>query len=550
MKQYTCKRLYFFFPAAICCMLLQMCLPGGTLGADNISVFPAPNALTALAPDYTVDDSFTSHLPILVLEATGEEASPEGAPARVTVYADSGGSPSFLTSPKTSVNIVMRKEAGQDSPAKATYILELADSSSVLQQVPLAGLPAGNRWRLQGSTRDKGMLRNGIAYALGRSLFPQYTPETRYCEVLIKENGIYRYDGLYILSQSMEQLLPRSGGDRGQTLLIEYTPAMDKTSYSGGQMDEEGIVFGLSLRDRGFSVVYPRGDDDGQQKSTAEIRIDEVETVLRSLKPGTYLKYSSLLDQRSAIDFYIFNALMLNAHEDPLPLYLVKQGSDGFAFMPVWNFDASIDNVSVRHRPLPFEQEPLRLTPPSVLERRMPVWRQLENGGDIRNLRHYPVYQIMDADHFLWFDRLFLSRPFLMGLFSRYHELRRGPLAPERVTALVDGLATSLGPALERDWKRWEKEYTAASGPFALMPFTDDKGEEHLRQTFSYDQELVKIRHNLLEQDSFLMGQTSQLNWISADLFDEATSGNRQGAYAFVAIIGFLILTYLLTRKL
>ena len=185
-----------------------------------------------------------------------------------------------------------------------------------------------------------------------------------------------------------------------------------------------------------------------------------------------------------------------------------------------------------------------------MLERRLPVWRQLENGGDIRNLRLYPVYRIMDADNFLWFDRLFLSRPFLMELFSRYHELRRGPLSPENVSALVDETAAGLGPALERDWKRWESEYAATQGPYFLAPYTDGRGEQHGRQTFSYDQELVKIRHALLGQDEFLTRQMSQLNWISVDLFDQATSGNRRGAYAFATIIAFLFLTYVLTRKL
>lgn len=561
MKQYACKKRYVFFRAVLCCMLLQLCLPAISFGADNASVFfRNTGAFNGMAPDFTVEDSFSSHLPVLVLEENGDDSSTAGTSVRLTIYSGSRDGGSFLARPKTSLDMLMKKEssreasrlegAGSEVMGKSTYSLELSDSSSALHQVPLAGLPAGNKWRLQGSTRDKGMLRNGVAYALGRVLFPGRTPETRYCEVLFKKNGGYHYEGLYILAQSEEQLFRSTPGDRNMTLLLEYDPGMDKARPDNGQIDEDEVVLGLSLRDKGFTVVLP--DDAGGAKlnSMAEMRIDAVESVLRSLKPDTYLQYTSLVDQNSAIDFYILNTLMLNAHEAPLPLYLIKAGNEAFSFAPIWNFDAAIDNVPIRRRPLPFEVEPLKLTPPPVLERRLPVWRQLENGGDIRNLRHYPVYRILDADNFLWFDRLFLSRPFLMDLFSRYHELRRGPLSPDRVTAIVDEVAATLGPALARDWKRWERDYTASEGLYSLEPYRDSESEVHIRQTFSYDQELVKIRHSLLGQDAFLIRQISQLNWISADLFDQATRGNRQGAYAFATIIAFLFLTYMLTRKL
>lgn len=548
MNRTTCNTLSLLFTAALCCALLQLCLPAEGLSALNASVYPLHSqALKNLEPDFRAKESFNSHLPVLVIEMTGQQDPvPAGAAARLSVL-DNGpsGENSLPRGTEAALDVLLKVEPGQPAAGKKSYIVELTakDGKPFAAKVSLAGLPEDRQWRLQGSTRDRGMLRNGLAYAFGRLLFPHETPETRYCEVFLKTDGQYRYEGLYLLVESMAK---RLGGET----LLEYSPREDMRRAAAGQASGDEAVFGWSLQDRGFSIVHPRGGGDEPQKARMEMELDQVESALRSLKPDSFLTYLSLLDQDSAIDFYILNSLLLNAHESAAPLFISKETGGKLHFSPVWNFNEAIDNGQIRSRPLPFESGVQEIASPSILARRDPVWRQLENGGDIKNLRHYPVFLAMDADHFLWFDRLFLSRPFLMGLFSRYHELRRGPLSPEQVSASVDNLAESLGPALERDWRRWEKEYASAEGPFALEPYVDQKGQSRIRQTFSYDQELVKIRDSLRGQDAFLMGQMAQLDWISADLFDEATSGNRQAAYALAAIIAFLFLTYMLTRKL
>ena len=114
---------------------------------------------------------------------------------------------------------------------------------------------------------------------------------------------------------------------------------------------------------------------------------------------------------------------------------------------------------------------------------------------------------------------------------------------------MVDGLASDLGPALERDWERWREYYSAADGAYAVSPFVDAEGDRLIRQTASYEQELVKIRHLLRRQDLSFMEQIAHLDRLSADLFDKTTSGNRRAGYAMAVILGFLILTHFLTRK-
>ena len=474
----------------------------------------------------------------------------------MAVYANVTGNNSLQHAPQATLNVTMREEPGQESVPKVSYVLTRASSAeaSPAQGVSLAGLPEGTQWRLQGNPHDKGMLRNGLAYELGRIFFPDATPATKHCEVLFKKGKRYEYKGVYILAESLDdmfkKLAVRTGGPLGAdgSIWVEYSPARDKMRH-GQEKSGDTAVFGWSLHDRGFVTVYPSTGVSVTEEGRMEMAIDKLERTLESLTPGTYLEYMSLLDQQSAQDIFLLNTLLLNSGEG-VSFFLNRRSNGRLRLFPTWNFEYAVDNTPLREHPLSFELPETSLTPPSALAKRIPVWRQLEDGRGIRGLYLYPVYEALGGDRFLWFDRLFLSKPFLMEMANRYASLRRGPLAPKQVNALVDALATRLGPALERDWYRWKEEYTSVAGPMALLPFTDGEGETRIRRTSSYDQELVKLRYSLREQDVFLTGQLAQMGWLSADLFDKTMDGNRSAGYALAVMAVFLIFTYMLTRKL
>jgi hypothetical protein len=99
-----------------------------------------------------------------------------------------------------------------------------------------------------------------------------------------------------------------------------------------------------------------------------------------------------------------------------------------------------------------------------------------------------------------WFDRLVRHKEFVERLISRYKELRRGPLAPDYIDALLRDTTRYLGPARERDWRRWQSIYTGSD--YALQDAIEDAALAAApvrlrRQTDSYEQEILKIRHLL-----------------------------------------------------
>ena len=504
-------------------------------GGDNASRFP-----TGLDAEFSVTADFASPLPLLVLELSQAGDTSKSVAGLMTVYDKPGGANSLGDNPANVSPIEARVWAAATDAGKYKYAIRLAPvGETAATAVSFAGLAADTQWILYGSLRDKGMLRNGVAHALGRILFGDDAPETRFCEVLVKHGDRYEYHGIHILSAG-DQPEEKSSNSGGGSFLIQYSPGTDRLGNNV-----------VRLGSRIFTVISPSDEGDrAESQRTIAVELAKLDNALQSIRPEAFLAYKTTLDQRSAIDLYILNSLTLNALDTKASFRLFKNQSGRLQFLPVWDFDRALDNTPAREYPLPFEEKISLAEPPSLLSRRLPVWRTLEAGGDIRDLRVYPAYQTLDGENFLWFDRLFLSRSFLMELYERYHILRRTVLSPEAVQGMVDGIIAELGPALDRDWARWNREYTAAAGPYALSPFIDEEGIRHIRQTVSSDQDVVKIRRNLREQDAFLMEQMEQLAWMTVDLYDSGTAGNRQAAYALGVIVGMMALMHLLSKKL
>jgi CotH protein. len=484
-----------------------------------------------------VDGTFSSHLPLVVIEDMAEDVTGSTATARLLVY-DAGDGDNLLQNPPAmTLDVGMRRLSDWSDEGKISYLVEMADPGPTT----LLGLPQDSSWLLRGSLRDKSMLRNSIAYAFGRVLFPQATPSFRYCEVLRKQDGYYRYDGIYILAESDRHVIDSLADRMPDTPLLKYAPGQERR-------DELAVRSGNKV----FTALQDGPDNAELQAARTRTAVDlaKLESALLALDPATFLRYETMLDEESVINLYILNMLMINAEDAPVHFKLYTNRDGKLETLPEWDFDESLDNQPYRDHPLAFDEDFLRAQPPSVLSRRVPVWRELENGGDIRDLRIYPLYTALSGENFIWFDRLFLSRPFLVKLYDRYHEVRRGPLSPDRIRTTIEELAFRLGPSLERDWIRWRREYTTAGSPYALRPFFDSEGNEQIRQTWSYDQEVVKIGHCLLRQDSFIRDQLERLDWMTADLYDKGSSGNRQAAYAFITLFLMMALMYALSKKL
>lgn len=537
-------------------LILLFCFPAGIVfaaGTDPDMAAPiregGPAVTKSLKAADMIDPSsfyvdeklFASSLPLLVFEFEGGDALAGDLSARLTVYDSNSGDNSLADVP-ASTTLINLQEKRDSSRGKTTYALALAgaDSPAPPEALALAGLPSGRQWLLRGSTRDKGMLRNGLAYELGRYLMPEATPESRFCEVLFRLNGAYRYEGLHLLTQSTEDIYRKLAAPGKDGVLLRYA--------TGRARQADNLV---RVGHKFFLPTPLWSDEPLTPEEIREIsgQLEKLESVLQSVSPRAFLAYSQQLDEESAIGFFLLNIMMLNVSDDVVPFALLKNKDGKFQFIPDWDFDNSIDNELERTRPLPYDRGKVVVEPLSVLSRRPPVWTILGEGGSIGDLRIYPFYRALEGDKFIWMDRFFLSRPYLSGLYATYTRCREEHFSPTKLLGLVDVLALRLGHAVERDWLRWAEEYTGAAGP-KLRPFEDAQGLSHDRQTTTFDQELVKIAHCLKKQNDFLGQNIENLYWMSADLYAKEKTGNKQAGYSLITLVVIALIIFLLTRKL
>lgn len=528
---------------ALAAFLCAACASGAE-PESNPSAFPPDAIVEGINPyDHTVEASFSSTLPLLVIEYSDGVTLDTDIAALLTVYANPNGFNSLLQPPTVSASVLIQENI-TDSLAKGklSCILTLSPSSdpdAPNEPISIAGLPVDRQWQLRGSVRDKGMLRNGIAYALGEILVPDFTPGSLYCEVLTLINGVYQYEGIHILAESPLRFFQKLSEKGKETVFLRQ--------LIGRERRGQPIVRGGN---RVFSVVSASSRDSlsVEERRRLGVELEKLDSILYSVVPASYLTYQQHLEEESLANLFILNLLTLNALDKRAPYFLMRGPEGKFSFLPDWDFDLAFDNGPERGYPLPFERNIKPPEPLSPLERRFPVWRTLQEGGQFEDLRIYPTYKALGGENFPWLDRLLLSRTFLQGLQERYRELYRDELSTDNLRRLVTGIGATLGDALERDWVRWQHEYAATEGPFALEPYVG-KQTTRIRQTWSYDQDMVKIANCLNRQSAVILEQFGNLSWLLPDLYAQGRSGTRGVVYAFVSLFVVLIFTHVITRR-
>ena len=186
------------------------------------------NPLQGINEDFTVTAEFSSHLPIVVIDTGGIEP-----PVNTYFKKDHENSTNGIYVPIEGLDpyvegtiYVLEKESGMNSLAdepvlsscirikrrgntsmnyeKAQWMVKTITESGQYNEVDMLGMGAEHDWILNGSMYDKSMLRNYLAYSISSEIL-ENTPDSRYCEVLLKDGNTYKYQGVYLMMESIEQ---------------------------------------------------------------------------------------------------------------------------------------------------------------------------------------------------------------------------------------------------------------------------------------------------------------------------------------------------------
>lgn len=390
----------------------------------------------SIPENHMVDDSFTSHLPLIIIDTNGQKIvnykffdsatqshiEPEGIDPYVDMtlfFIDNPDYVNRLGDPAATTVTGRIKVRGNYSSAsnfsKKQYAIRLFDSEGNEFDASLLGMAPSSKWVLNGTQADGSYMRNYVAMNMGGELFP-YTPDMRYCEAVLKSGDQYEYLGLFILYETI-------GRGKGRVDITKYNPEQADTSYIlRRDRYEEGTTMLQTwalengLTDTWFEVQYP-GRSKITQETVAQItdEINTIEQILYSDDYDIYSQYPAYLDVDSFVDYFIVNELFGNYDAGDHSTYLYKEIGGKLSMAALWDYDMAMDNWDVELLDLhtiPFVEQP-------------------------------------------WFDRLILDPAFTKQIERRYQALRLGLFSDENLSRFFSETEAFLGNAILRDHSRW-----------------------------------------------------------------------------------------------
>jgi hypothetical protein len=402
------------------------------------SVGVSDNSFTYLPTPtwFTIPQEFeSSNLPIVMLNTNGQTIIDEPEIIATMGIIDNGtGVRNNVSDPPNNYNgrisIEVRGESSQMFPKKS-YTVETQDATGNNLNVPLLGMPAENDWVLYAPYTDKSLMRDVLAFEMGR-LTGRYAPRTRFVELVLNGN----YEGVYVLIERIK--IDRNRVDiatlnsqdiTGLELTGGYLLRVDKidaNDYPGWRATPDPQLPGEN--DIVFQYYRPQGEElMPQQRDYIRNYITKFQSSLTNisvfLNPNTgYKKY---LDIPAAIDFMIVNEVGKNIDGYIFSTYLYKDkdrnGAEGKLVMgPLWDFNLAYGNVD--------------------------YWQ---------NAQFAPGWMYNDQYRMFWFRRM-MEDPYFAAMFNcRWKELRSNLFSNANIDAMIDNWVALLQESQERNYKRW-----------------------------------------------------------------------------------------------
>ena len=494
------RKLCLFILSILIFTLKPLPVSAKSNAQDNAGQLYLQNNLYA-APE------FTSHLPLIVIEFKGKD-DPDYVALEsnwledkwfnnsvISVYDHTDGENTLQDDPNLMVvsKIQMLADWETENREKHDYYIRLEDGGGQPQARELLGLPAGSEYWLLGSMYDKSLIRNYLGYTMAAEIMGS-APKVHFCEVLLNTEDGQLYQGVYLLVERVraetgvyiKRLTEEKGGIPLYTQYTQTVPGLGALVIPFYEQEQTGEAILQLTQDLSY-----------------------IEDILASRETARFLQYKDLIDEDNFINYFIANELLGNS-DAALNTFYSWQNTDAHLLQagPVWSFERSLDNgVAAPGEP-----------------------------GEIP-LAEAPFY----AD-------LIKSKDFVDALKSRYNKLEAGVISANRLLNLIDSAVEYLGAAQARDWARWK--YVYQYDPLMTLepyPAGDAGNPSRLRQTASYEQEIMKLKYVLREQ-SLQIAEAIPLLYSEDNLITKADNYHRN-TMLFVVFFATFLAFILLARR-
>ena len=224
---------------------------------------------------------------------------------------------------------------------KKPYQIKFDDKESML------GMAPDKKWILLANYSDKTLLRNEIAFELGRLSNLDWTPESQFVELFI--NNLYQ--GTYQITQKVEESSNRVNiGDNGFLLEVDHL----------NRLDDDDVYFTTdrypSTESYLFNIKEPKVDYNDEKFIFIKNYITDVENILFSDDFKDPIDgYRKYIDVESFVDWYIINELTKNNDAAFVTsVYMDIVPNDKLKMGPIWDFDIAMGNINYNGNENPF----------------------------------------------------------------------------------------------------------------------------------------------------------------------------------------------------
>ena len=410
---------------------------GGSSGATDDAGLQGPVATEIYLRVDPDTRSFTSHLPIILIHTfesgTLDSFGTEHVPAALQVLQPASGTSRIVgrAALDARIGIHVRGATSRNFPKKQ-YAMELrADDEDADSDRPLLGLPSHSEWVLSDPVAyDRALIRNAVAFALSNRI-GRYAPRTRFAEVFMVDDGgdvrAENFLGFFTLIEKIERDPQRVNVSR-----LPTSAASPPVVTGGFILRIDKGVPDFDAAGRWLQFVYPDPGDMSVPERRPQLDfirdfIDgfgQAASAADFTDPATGRHYSEFIDVDAWIDHNIINALTKNVDGLRFSAYFHKERGGRLAAGPVWDFDRSLGTP---YDPRTVEPEEWKLT-----------WSDA-------------------TDYFNegWWRLLFRDPNFRSRYRARFTALLNGEFSADNLDRIVDGMASEVGDAADRNFRRW-----------------------------------------------------------------------------------------------
>lgn len=319
------------------------------------------------------------------------------------------------------------------------------------EKVSMMGMNKHKRWVLLANAGDRTLMRNRVAYRLGRMTQLPWTPDMRYVDVIL--NG--KFVGNYLLTEQI-----RVDKNRVDITEAEAGMAPEQVGYllEFDRYVEENYFY---TERRQLPVNIKEPDEDvltAAQKSYIKEYVDRIEELLYD---GTQVdvSYRDLIDIDTFIDWWIVVELTEN-RDTKLPgsCYMYKDAQGKLCAGPLWDFDLTTFQGSTRE------------------------FMQYNYEVDLND----PAY----TNRNLWYKRLFSDPEFKTRAKERWQQYKASFAT---VPNFIDEQKTLIEDSAARNWTLW----TIGAG--------SNKDE-----TLSWEEAVERLKANYTTRLAWLDAQIAQ----------------------------------------